>query len=228
MKVDARLTNADSLLARYSISDSYEYNALAYPALKGTELKSKAQNATMRWTRVIKSVSGECRSNRLVRFALCFWDGITRPKHQWRSGNSGIQRPVSVPARSMPVINLTGYTQIQGSPFDGRPKAIKVRTWQESDTMTWIHGRHELKFGGELMNIWAGFSVGQNSVGVWSFTGTYSGNSIADLLLGYPDNGTRGPYQTLQGDYDLFKAVHFNDNWRVRPSLTINVGVRWK
>jgi hypothetical protein len=228
MKVDARLTNADSLLARYSISDNYEYNALDYPALEGTALKSKAQDATMRWTRVI--------SPSLVNAAQIAWYdspfifGTVLPGQNinGQAGIQGFSDPVSVPAQSMPVLNLTGYAQIQGSPFDGRPKAIRVRTWQESDTMTWIHGRHEFKFGGELMNVWAGFSVGQNSVGVWSFTGTYSGNSIADLLLGYPDNGTRGPYQTLQGDYDLFKAVHFNDNWRVRPGLTINVGVRWE
>ena len=55
MKVDARLTEKDSLMARYAISDSFEHNALTYPALQGTDLKSKAQDATLRWTRVVNT-----------------------------------------------------------------------------------------------------------------------------------------------------------------------------
>ena len=72
-----------------------------------------------------------------------------------------------------------------------------------------------------------GFHIGQNSVGNWSFLGTYTGNGFADLLMGFPDNGTRSPVQTLQGDYDDFKAWHFNDTFRVRPGLTLNLGIRW-
>jgi hypothetical protein len=123
MKVDARLTNADSLLARYSISDNYEFNALDYPALGGTALKSKAQDATMRWTRVI--------SPSLVNAAQIAWYdspfvfGTVLPG-QNINGEAGIQGfsdTVSVPAQSMPVINMTGYAQIQGSPCQSHPGA---------------------------------------------------------------------------------------------------------
>jgi hypothetical protein len=34
--------------------------------------------------------------------------------------------------------------------------------------------------------------------------------------------------QTLQGDYDDFKAWHFNDTFRVRPGLTLNLGMRYE
>ncbi len=228
MKVDARLTDKDSFLARYSISDSVETNALNYPALGGTALKSKAQDATMRWTHIFGP-------NLLNVAQIAWYDspfifGTVLPGQNInaQAGIQGFDNTVVTPVQSMPQIALTGYATLQGSPFDGRPKAIRVRTWQEADSMTWIHGAHEMKFGGELMNIWGGFSVGQNSVGSWVFSGTYTGNAVADLLLGYPDNGTRGPYQTLQGDYDLFKALHYNDTWRIRKGLTLTLGVRYE
>lgn len=228
MKIDARLTSKDSLMARYAISDSFEHNALTYPALNGTDLKSKAQDGTMRWTRVASA-------NIVNEAQLAWYDSpfifgtvLGGQNINAMAGIQGFSDPVATPAQSMPNINLTGYATLQGSPFDGRPKAIKVRTLQGADTVSWVRGKHELKFGGELLNIWAGFSVGQNSTGVWTFSGIYSGNAIADMLLGIPDNGTRGPYQTLQGDYDLFKALHFNDTWRVKSNLTINMGVRWE
>ncbi|MDQ6663372.1 MAG: carboxypeptidase-like regulatory domain-containing protein [Acidobacteriota bacterium] len=228
MKVDARITERDSLLARYSISDSNESNALNYPALGGTELKSKAQDATMRWTHIFGPNVLNAAQVSWYDSPFVFGTVLTGQNINDQAGIQGFDNPIVTPVQSMPNINLTGYATLQGSPFDGRPKAIKVRTWNESDSVSWIHGKHEIKFGGELLNIWSGFSVGQNSVGVWTFSGAYSGNAIADLLLGIPDSGTRGPYQTLQGDYDLFKAVHFNDTWRVRPGLTINVGFRWE
>jgi hypothetical protein len=58
--------------------------------------------------------------------------------------------------------------------------------------------------------------------------GTYTGDAFGDFLLGYPDNATRSPFQTLQGDYGDFLAWHFSDNFRVRPGLTINLGLRYE
>jgi hypothetical protein len=84
-----------------------------------------------------------------------------------------------------------------------------------------------MKAGMEWLHRNDGFHIGQNSVGNWSFLGTYTGNGFADLLTGFPDNGTRSPVQTLQGAYDDFKAWHFNYTFRVRPGLTLNFGIRW-
>lgn len=228
MKVDARLTNKDSLMARYSISDSFEHNALNYPALQGTDLKSKAQDATMRWTRVIGANFVNEAQVSWYDSPFVFGTVLGGQDINGQAGIQGFSNPIVTPIQSMPNINLTGYATLQGSPFDGRPKAIRMRDWLFSDGLSWIRGKHQMKFGAEYMNLWGGFSVGQNATGVWTFSGAYSGNAIADLLLGTPDSGTRGPYQTLQGDYDHFESFHFNDTWRAKPNLTINVGVRWE
>jgi hypothetical protein len=94
--------------------------------------------------------------------------------------------------------------------------------------MTYNRGQHELKFGAEVLHRWDGFIIGQNSVGNFSFVGTYSGDAFADMLLGYPDNVSRSAFQTLQGDVDDFKSFYFNDNFRVKSNLTINFGTRFE
>jgi hypothetical protein len=104
---------------------------------------------------------------------------------------------------------------------------MRIRHLQLSDSINFVHGRHEMKAGMEWLHRNDGFHIGQNSVGNWSFQGAYTGNAFADLLMGIPDSGTRSPVQTLQGDYDDFKAWHFNDTFRVRPGLTVNMGIRW-
>jgi Carboxypeptidase regulatory-like domain len=229
MRVDWRLTMNDSFMARYSVSSSTELNPNPFPALGSTDLHSKAEDSTARWTHIF--------GPRLLNVAqAAYYDspfifGVVLPNQciNAKAGIQGFDNPVIVPDQcSMPTINITGYQQFQGSTSDGRPKYIRVRTLQLSDSMNYTRGRHELKFGMEWLHLNAGFHVGQNSVGVWNFVGTYSGNAFADLLLGYPDSGTRGPAQTLQGDYDDFKSWHFNDTFRVRPGLTINLGARWE
>ena len=119
---------------------------------------------------------------------------------------------------------MSGYQGFQGSPSDQRPKYMRIRHLQLSDSINFVHGRHEMKAGMEWLHRNDGFHIGQNSVGNWSFQGAYTGNAFADLLMGFPDSGTRSPVQTLQGDYDDFKAWHFNDTFRVRPGLTVNHG----
>ena len=131
------------------------------------------------------------------------------------AGIQGFDNPTVVPEQSWPTIGISGYQGFQGSPSDQRPKYMRIRHLQLSDSVSFVHGRHEMKAGMEWLHRNDGFHIGQNSVGNWSFLGTYTGNGFADLLMGFPDNGTRSPVQTLQGDYDDFKAWHFNDTFRV-------------
>jgi hypothetical protein len=228
IRIDAHINTKNLLMGRYSMSDSTEFNPNPYPALKGTDLHSRAQDTTVRWTHIF--------GPRLLNVAqLAYYDspflfGVVLPGFdlQSQAGVLGFSDPVITPVKSFPNINLSGYQGFQGSPSDQRPKNIIIHTWQFSDSIVWNRGRHEIKAGMEWMHRRDAFSIGQNSVGNFSFVGTYTGDAYADMLLGYPDNATRSPFQTLQGDYDDFKAWYVNDNIRVRPNLTLNIGLRYE
>ena len=74
------------------------------------------------------------------------------------------------------------------------------------------------------------------------YTNNYSGNSIASMLLGTWDNCSTGLAQqtclsgsatsatTAGSNYysSHYGALYFQDDWRFRPNLTINLGVRWE
>ena len=91
-----------------------------------------------------------------------------------------------------------------------------------------MHGKHNLKMGfnyiHELFNQITDFG-GVPSV---SFGGLYTGNSLADFLLGDPLNATASVGDSSQDLISNFYAGYSQDNWRVSPSLTVNVGLRYE
>jgi hypothetical protein len=228
IRIDANISAGDLLMARYSISDNREFNPNPFPSLQGTDLHSQAQDTTLRWTHIFTPKLLNVAQVSYYNSPFLFGPVLAGFDLQAQAGVSGFEDPLITPVKSFPTINLSGYQGFQGSPSDQRPKSIIIHTWQYSDSMTYNVGRHELKFGMEWLHRHDGFIIGQNSVGNFSFVGTYSGDAFADMLLGYPDNVTRSAFQTIQGDVDDFKSWYFNDNFRVRSNLTINLGLRYE
>src|SRR5260370_4735414 len=225
-RVDGRLNDRNMFMARFPGSSSYESSPNPFPAVPATDLHSKAQDYTVRWTRILSpSVQNVAQA---AFYDSPFIFGAVGPgvNVNGMAGVQGFENTSVVPEQSWPTIAISGYQGFQGSPSDQRPKYMRIRHLQLSDAVSFVHGRHALKAGMEWLHRNDGFHIGQNSVGNWNFLGTYTGNGFADLLMGFPDNGTRSPVQTLQGDYDDFKAWHFNDTYRVHPGLPLNPGLR--
>src|SRR5262249_44652246 len=129
---------------------------------------------------------------------------------------------------SFPLINIDGFAQFRGSGFDNRPKSNRIRTWQYADNLSYTDGRHDLKMGLEWYHQMHGLVIGGGAEGKFTFRNTYSGNAFADFLLGYPDNVFRNYFQNLFGNWDDFKHFYVQDNYRITPDLTLNLGLRWE
>jgi hypothetical protein len=95
------------------------------------------------------------------------------------------------------------------------------------DNFSKVKGKHTLKFGGQFLfnNFYEPMPlVGSN--GWMSFNGAETGIDFADYLVGALDsfNQEGGFWIDNRRQYE---GVYGQDSWRVRPSLTINYGVRW-
>jgi hypothetical protein len=108
----------------------------------------------------------------------------------------------------------------------GTPTAFYSRNWQGKDVVSWTHGKHQVKFGYELLHL----QFEQAFIGApgLSFTGNATGNPTADFVLGVFNNGTiefglRDPNASSN-----FHAVFFQDEFKVSPRLTLNYGVRYE
>jgi hypothetical protein len=125
---------------------------------------------------------------------------------------------------SFPNIVLNTLNGINIGPDPNAPQFTIQNTYQASDSISWTHKAHTLKFGIE----------GRKLISPQSFTqrarGDYEYNSLGQYLddLSPDALAQRSVGQsTYYGDQSaLYWFV--NDNWRIRPNLTINLGVRYE
>jgi hypothetical protein len=106
-------------------------------------------------------------------------------------------------------------------------------TYTASDVFSKAAGRHTWKFGGEFRYLQVNERNYASPNGQFVFDGTVTGNDVADFLLGATSNvGSNGPYTQaalqLLDSRTRYGGAFVQDGWKVRPNLTLNLGLRWE
>src|ERR1035437_873281 len=96
-----------------------------------------------------------------------------------------------------------------------------------TNNWTYIKGNHTLDFGGEVPFYQSRLYQAYVSAGYQGWWDAYSGYAPLDFMLGSNDF-----YEQYAPSYVAPRgkgpALYANDTWRVRPRLTLNLGVRWE
>jgi hypothetical protein len=120
-----------------------------------------------------------------------------------------------------PSTTSTGYF---GTGFTTR-QANRYYQYGVNGTLSRLSGTHSLKTGGDLRVLGVDSLNYGASTGSFTFTGAYSGNPMADMLLGYPQSGNLPLNQPVQGFVNYYSA-YAHDDWRLSERLTLNLGIR--
>ena len=139
-----------------------------------------------------------------------------------------------VQSRAFPTTSVTGFQSLSGSRYFEDPSG----TSSLQSSMTLQRGKHLFKTGGEARLFRGNFFENLAPSGTFSFTPTSTGGpradtpsggtgfSMASLLTGYGSGSidTRTPVSVQ----NVFYALYFQDDYRIRPRLTLNLGLRWE
>ncbi len=99
-------------------------------------------------------------------------------------------------------------------------------TSELTDTMSKVLGTHSLKFGGDLHFDQVNAAAIAQFNGSFVFTGSETGDDFADFLIGVPSQYNQSqlnPFYARNHYIGLFAQ----DGWKLRPSLSLNYGLRW-
>jgi hypothetical protein len=145
-------------------------------------------------------------------------------------------------------MNVSGLAGISGNNQDPRnwgPPALSfasdvagLSTGQYASTTSQAHvwaadfsrfrGPHNVGLGFEARAVLNDVVGEQDPRGAFGFTGAATGLDFADFLLGLPQTSTiafGNPGKNFRGQ--LYSA-YVNDDWTIRPGLTLTYGVRWE
>jgi outer membrane receptor protein involved in Fe transport len=139
--------------------------------------------------------------------------------------NTGITSPGGLPS-----IGIGGFAPL-GTTFTRPGFNGPSPLYDGLDTVSYVRGRHAIKFGFEVAHIEAdagGFAFGRGSV-TFAGSGAFPGSTaLEDFLAGSPSFGlllVGNPRRQLaQWSYAGFAQ----DDWRITPKLTLNAGLRYE
>jgi hypothetical protein len=127
--------------------------------------------------------------------------------------------------RRFPSMTITGY---MGTGWTAR-QANGYYQYGGNGTLSRLAGTHNMKVGGDFRIIGVDSINYGSSTGAFTFSGGFSGNALADLLLGYPQSTSGGvPINTEVNGYVKYYSGYAQDDWRVNERLTINYGIRFE
>jgi hypothetical protein len=125
-----------------------------------------------------------------------------------------------------------GLPNVTLSEFSGlsqqQPSFSVAQTLSFSETLSWIHGKHNLRFGGDYRRVHRDLLGGSNATGTFTFTGKFTGSSLADFLLGEPQETTIASTAAKSYLRENVMDVFATDDWRARSYLTLNYGIRYE
>ena len=148
-------------------------------------------------------------------------DANLLPSNPWPNGYSmptGVTNPLY---GGFPQITFTGLSLSLGG---GNHSEVRGPEGAADfvDNVSYLHGNHAFKFGFEFVDVLADSNTYQNSQGAMKF------GSLENFLRGIPANGS-----ILEGDPTQVARWHWfsgfaQDDWRLTPKLTLNLGLRYE
>ena len=129
---------------------------------------------------------------------------------------------------ALPQINFGGGFQFGYRTFFDRRAFPDEKRVQFADTVTWTHGDHTVKFGGDYK--WDKDKVDNLFTG----TGSYNYSNVVDYLSDFANPAGKrwntytqafglAAYTLIAPDYAFF----VQDDWRYSRNVTVNIGLRW-
>ena len=241
VRIDYKVSDKDSFFGNYSQSTSGDTTTspllITFPGASTFPTKGFGINYIRTFTPTL-----------LNEFRMGFWriawhegipDDTTGAFGMNGDAVLGIEGGNQVPGFAQQ--NISGITALGNT---GTYSDNVLNNFTYGDNLTWQKGKHTFKFGAQFIRyqqniIYSGVS---GAAGTMSYTGNFSsdplvtsaslphasGYGVADFNMDRVFSASRGTVAGYAGQRQWRDAVFAQDDWKLLPNLTFNLGVRWE
>ncbi|HZY74185.1 MAG TPA: TonB-dependent receptor, partial [Edaphobacter sp.] len=229
-RFDQQINERNRIMARYSFNRSTDTAEATPSQTTPAFTAAERQNSLNRFNSLVadyNSVLSTTRVNDLSFHYDNFYNNI--PPY-------GQNAPTTDPAGLASTNELIFPDLADGANFN-LPQQTKLQRYQLREALTWSLGRHTLRLGGEFQHYFA-----RGEINVFG-----SGTAILTSDFGFADLNGDGVVNDLDIPlavalkssapvvpvpiphvFDSYLAFYVQDDWRVNPRLTLNLGLRWE
>ncbi|MBL8177727.1 MAG: TonB-dependent receptor [Bryobacterales bacterium] len=229
-RADHNLTERDNVSFRYVINDTFEAGTPGLPNDQ-RDNNARTQNIAASYTRTFTpSLVNEFRFG---------WNNMTEAerfgttnKPEWDiAGMMNLplvsRRPIDYGPPSISISGPEGGFTVFNLQRQIGPRDRGNRVLDFNNILSMRQGAHSLRMGVDLLHRNFTFTQARTPRGEFQFDGTYTGSALADFMLGYVKRAQVNPDPTATDLVGLWQSYFVNDEWKVRPNLTLNLGLRY-
>jgi hypothetical protein len=125
----------------------------------------------------------------------------------------------------MPKMNIQGFDAV--GRHTSTPQFQTPRSWNPRLTFTWSREQHMIKFGAEFLHVETRINDLNATIGRMNFENRFTGRAVGDLLLGLASQLALTSYTVMDQSQNM-QFYFVQDDYRVSPRLTLNLGVRYE
>jgi len=226
LRVDHYVSSSDSLNFRYMISDGTRFDPLspAGASVPGFPIgeSHRAQNFVAQETHTFSPAMVGVLRFSFLRNKFLFGERTNRTSPADLGFNYNSSLDV---ATGPPFIQVNGYTTV-GDPITG-PRNSFENAYDYNGSLSWVRGKHELKFGGGYQHLHVNALQGIATNGFFVIVPFPMSDAFASFMIGQP-------VFFLQGRGDFGRGINGNalngyvqDTYKVTSRLTLNLGLRY-
>ena len=223
-RVDYSASDKDNFFGRYTYSNSSQFTGSLFP-LNGKNAPLNGTNVALSWTHIFTP-------SLLNNFKVGLNRTINNPYLPQNAPNNtsfpalfGLQNLTDFSqCNTPPSIAMTGYSTTGGLSLC---ILLTTNNIHYIDNLAFSRGRHRMNMGFEIAHVFMRQVVGVRPLGPFSFTGQYTGNAVADYLLGIPFSANAQDVSRLPDRTAIWPSFYFDDVIQLTPKLTLSAGLRW-